>query len=176
MPDNIILCGFMGTGKTTVGRLITARQHWRFVDTDRIIEQRQGKSISAIFADEGESAFRRLESALCRELRGWQHMVIATGGGIVLDPANRENLVEAGLVVCLEAPPEEIAARLVHVTDRPLLAGPDPISRIKELLAARASAYGALPYHIDTAERPAQAVADEIVALWLRLKAGVPGG
>src|SRR4051812_8953129 len=86
--DNIILCGFMGTGKTTIGQRVSARLDWQFIDTDQVIEARQGRLIREIFAQDGEPAFRRLESELCLELSSWRHMVIATGGGIVLNPDN----------------------------------------------------------------------------------------
>jgi shikimate kinase len=165
-PENIILCGFMGTGKTTVGRIVAARLGWRFWDTDSLIEAQLGRPISQIFAEDGETFFRRWESSICQELAWGRHEVIGTGGGIVLNPANREALNRAGLVICLDAPADAIAARLAGMTDRPLLAGPDPAKRIAELLAARAEAYSALPHHIGTAGRSPEAVAEAILALW----------
>jgi shikimate kinase len=165
-PVNIILCGFMGTGKSTIGRIVASRLGWQFADTDQVIELRQGKSIAVLFQEQGEAAFRSLESALCEEMRAWQQHVIATGGGIVLRPENRDLLVQTGLVVCLEAPAEEIFRRLQHATNRPLLASPDPLERIKELLAARADAYAALPHHVHTVGlRPSDA-ANVIIKLW----------
>ena len=167
-PENIILCGFMGTGKTTVGRIVAAMLGWRFWDTDAQIEAQLGRPISQIFAEDGEAYFRRWESAICQELARRRHEVIGAGGGIVLNPANREALSRAGLVICLDAPADEIAARLAGMTDRPLLAGPDPAKRIAELLAARAEAYGALSHHIDTAGCSPEEVAEAILALWGR--------
>jgi shikimate kinase len=163
---NIILCGFMGTGKTTVGRLIAAQLGWRFADTDRLIEQRTGQSVATIFADQGEAAFRAREQQLCQEIGGWRRVVVATGGGIVLDPANREALIGAGLAVCLEAPAEEIARRLEQSRTRPLLAGPDRLTRIRNLLESRADAYAALPYRVTVTGREAGDVAAEIIRLW----------
>jgi shikimate kinase len=168
-PDNIILCGFMGTGKTTVGKLIAAKMGWQFVDTDQVIEARQGQTVSAIFAEAGESAFRQMESALCVEMIGWRQTVIATGGGIVLREENRANLNRAGLVVCLDAPADEIVARLSGATDRPLLAGDNPTVRIAELLAARESVYGALPCHVHTAGHAPHEIAEAIIALWKQI-------
>ncbi len=165
-PANIILCGFMGTGKTTVGRFIASQLGWRFVDTDRLIEKRAGRSVSAIFANEGEAAFRARERQLCQEIGGWRRVVIATGGGIVLDPTNRQALIAAGLAVCLDAPAEEIARRLEQSRSRPLLTGPDRLARIRELLASRADAYAALPHRINVAGREAGDVAAEIIRLW----------
>ncbi|MCC7451854.1 MAG: shikimate kinase [Anaerolineae bacterium] len=167
-PANIILCGFMGTGKTTIGQIIAKRLGWPFVDTDQVIEERQGKAIRMIFAEEGEPFFRRLESDLCMELATWRQTVIATGGGIVVNPDNRAALQRAGLVVCLDAPAEEIAARLAGVTDRPMLAGGDPAARIRELLTARTSAYGTIPCHVDTAGRSPEAITEAIIQLWQR--------
>jgi len=165
-PANIILCGFMGTGKTTIGQIIAGRLGWSFVDTDQVIEERQGKAIRMIFAEAGEPYFRRLESDLCIELATWRQTVIATGGGTVVKPENRAALQRAGLVVCLDAPAEAIAARLAGVTDRPMLAGDDPAARIRELLAMRVSAYSAIPCHVDTAGRSPEAIADEVIQLW----------
>jgi shikimate kinase len=171
-PENIILCGFMGTGKTTVGELLAERLGWRFVDTDSLIETRLGgRPISQIFAEEGEAFFRRWESRICEELVRSKHEVIATGGGLVLNPANRAALNRAGMVVCLEAPADEIVARLHGATDRPLLAGADPLARIRELLATRAEAYSSLPYHIDTAGCSPEQVARQVLALWRKYRA-----
>ena len=164
--ENIILCGFMGTGKTTVGKIIAARLGWQFLDTDHIIEEEAGHPIKTIFAEQGESAFRQMESDVCESLALVKHKVISTGGGIVLAQANRDALMYAGLVVCLSAPADVIVARLSGATDRPLLAGADPKQRVAELLAVRAPAYAALPFHVDTAGRTAQQTADEIIALW----------
>ena len=165
-PENIILCGFMGTGKSTVGRLIAERLGWRFVDTDQLIEERAGRTVKDIFAQDGEAVFRQWESRICQELAALQKTVIATGGGIVLNPDNRDALARAGLVVCLDAPASEIVARLAGVTDRPLLAGADPVTRVAELLAARASAYGALEHHVATAGKTPQEVAALVMAVW----------
>jgi shikimate kinase len=167
-PANIILCGFMGVGKTTVGRLVAARLGWAFVDTDDVIAARAGKPIPTIFAEEGEAAFRALERDLCVEIASWRRTVVATGGGMVLDPANRAALMRAGLVVCLHAPADELARRLARKTDRPLLAGHDHDlpTRIEELLAARAEAYAALPHQVESAGRCPEAIAAAIITLW----------
>src|SRR5450432_3078607 len=122
MPDNIILCGFMGTGKTTVGQLLAARLGWHFADTDLIIEEQAGRTVSAIFEQDGESAFRTLESSVAADLVHLHKTVIATGGGIVLRPDNCRNLERAGFVVCLDVPINAIVERLAAMQDRPLLA------------------------------------------------------
>ena len=107
LPEpNIILTGFMGTGKTAVGREVAARTGHPFVDLDDLIVRRAGKSIPEIFAQDGEPAFRALEAAVCGEMAAPAGLVIATGGGAVVDPANREALAAGGTVICLEADPK----------------------------------------------------------------------
>ncbi len=105
---NIILTGFMGTGKTSVGREVAVRTGRPFLDLDDLIAQRAGRSIPDIFARDGEPAFRALESHLCQELRQPKGWVVATGGGAALNPTNREALAAGGTVICLEADAETI--------------------------------------------------------------------
>lgn len=138
---NIALIGFMGAGKTTVGSLLAQLLHFEFIDTDKIIEQRQGRKISEIFAQNGEPFFRRLESELCTELGSASGKVIATGGGLAVNPDNIAALRLHSLIVCLWATPETIYSRVRHQTHRPLLQGPDPLNRIRDLLTIRTRAY-----------------------------------
>lgn len=168
--DNIILCGFMGTGKSTIGRIVAARLGWEFADTDTLIEEQQGYTVREIFEQQGEAVFRQLETDLCAAMSTWQENVIATGGGIVLRQENRDHLQRAGLVICLEAPAEEIYRRLQHATNRPLLQSDDPLQRIRELLAERAEAYGALPLHIGTVGMRPGETASMIIRLWKERK------
>lgn len=169
---NIILCGFMGTGKTTVGKLVAARLGWQFADTDQVIEARCGKRVSAIFAEEGEAAFRQMERDLCHEIAAsWRGYVIATGGGMVLDATNRELLRRSGCLICLDLPPEHLARRLAGKTDRPLLANPpngDLVAHIQALLAARAEAYRAVPHHVDTTNLSPYGVSEAVLEIWRR--------
>lgn len=144
MRQNIILTGFMGTGKTTVGKLLAQALGYRFVDTDVVIEERHG-AISTIFAEQGEGAFRRMERTVAAELAVGDGMVIATGGRMMLDPENARALGENGRIFCLTATPDEILARVLNDEkriERPLLAVPDPAQRILELLEARQEQYG----------------------------------
>lgn len=163
---NVVLTGFMGTGKTTVGRLVAERLGHDFVDTDVVIEERHGP-IPTIFAEQGEAAFREIERNLARELAARTGIVISTGGRMMLDPANAEALGATGRVYCLVADPDEILRRVTtdpsHI-ERPLLAGPDPRARILELLAERTPLYRRFP-QVDTGGRPPAEIADEIVAL-----------
>jgi shikimate kinase/3-dehydroquinate synthase len=162
--SNLILTGFMGTGKTAAGREIARRLGRPFVDMDAEIEARTGRSVSEIFAGEGEVTFRRLEAALCRELAGRQGLVVATGGGALLPADNREILAASGPVVCLQASPDEILRRLEGSAERPLLAA-DAAQEIVRLLAQRAAAYGAVPLQVDTTGLSVEEAADRILAV-----------
>ena len=169
---NIILTGFMGTGKTTVGKEVAKRLGRQFVDLDDLIAERAGKPIPDIFAQDGEPAFRDLESAVCQELREPAGLVIATGGGAALNPANRAALEAGGGVICLDAAPAAIVRRLAGGNGRPLLVGPDRHARVAELLSQRADAYAALPLHLDTTGLSIPAAAERVMGI----AAGLPKG
>lgn len=144
----IVLVGFMGTGKTEVGRRLARSLRRPFVDVDRLIEARAGKSVAAIFAEDGEARFRELEREAVREAVGLPDAVVATGGGALVDAESRRLLLASGRVVRLDARPETIVDRIGSAADRPLLAGLDRaarIAKVRALLAARAAAYGAAP-------------------------------
>ncbi|MBN2007071.1 MAG: shikimate kinase, partial [Anaerolineae bacterium] len=130
---NLILTGFMGTGKTTIGRAAAQRLGCTFVDMDDVIVACAGKPIPRIFAEDGEPAFRALEAAVCAELSAQDGLVVATGGGALLTPANRAAMQRSGVVICLDASPDEILRRVGGNDDRPLLNVPDPAARIAEL-------------------------------------------
>src|SRR5262245_1884073 len=138
---NLALIGFMGTGKSSVGRLLATTLRFELIDTDHLIEQRAGMSIPEIFAQRGEAAFREMERQHVAEMAGWKQHVIDTRGGRVADPANLESLKQHALVVCLWASAESLAQRLRHQTHRPLLQDPEPLSKIRELLDRRAPFY-----------------------------------
>lgn len=161
---SIVLTGFMGTGKSTTGRLLAARTGRRFIDTDEWIELRAGKSVAAIFAEEGATAFRQREAEIARELAGRPGLVIATGGRLMLDEENAAALGRNNLVLCFSASPETIVTRvLADGARRPLLEVPDPAGRIAELLAERAAGYGQYP-QIETDGRTPAEVVTEIMA------------
>jgi len=140
---NIILTGFMGTGKTTVGKLLAKKLGRQFIDTDHLIEERQGMTIPEIFAELGEAAFRQMEADIARELGEREGLIISTGGRLMLDPANVAALSDKGRVFCLVATPQEILSRLKNDPDnrRPLLDVPNPSEQIVELLQARKRGY-----------------------------------
>lgn len=160
---NIVLCGFMGTGKSSAGRLVAQQLHFDFLDTDAVIEARAGKPITAIFNEDGEAAFRQLESKLVQELKLRKRTVISTGGGLVLNPANMESLKEHALVVCLWARPETIWARVRAQDHRPLLRDPDPLQKIRTMLAQRQPAYKQANVLLNTELRSTRDVAQQII-------------
>ena len=148
---NIVLIGFMGTGKSAVGRVIARRTNLRHLDTDIEIERAAGKTIPQIFADDGEAAFRAREAAflskLAMSLKPGDEIILSTGGGTPLRDENAALLKQIGTVVWLNVSPEAILARVAHsLPERPLLAAhqADPLSRIQSLLAQRGPQYAAL--------------------------------
>lgn len=161
--QNLALIGFMGTGKSSVGRLLARELHFDFVDTDHRIEERTGKRISEIFAQEGEAAFRELERKMVCELEQRKDMVIATGGGLPANQANLDSLKTHALVVCLWASPESIWQRVRHHSHRPLLESPDPKARIRELLDKREGYYRQADVLINTDSRTVHEVAQNIL-------------
>ncbi len=158
-PHNIIITGFMGTGKSTVAPLLANALGWKFVDMDALIEQREGQSIRKIFETAGEAYFRRLETELCRELNGWRERVIATGGGTLVNPQNLAIVSPQNLVICLDCAPDVLWQRLSTATDRPMLDAADARVRLFSLLAERQPAYARISHHIDVTRRsPAETV------------------
>lgn len=157
---NIVLVGFMGTGKSSAGRLVAERLGMTFLDMDDEIVRREGRSIPDIFRDRGEPAFRALERALVVELAGQTGYVVSTGGGIVLNPDNIRDFSRTGRVFCLRATPEAILKRVEHDTNRPLLQGGDKLAKISELLGKRQALYDAIPDQVDTdGHKPADTAA-----------------
>lgn len=141
--ENIILTGYMGSGKTTIGKNLAKRKNYTFVDTDELIEQQQQRSINEIFAADGEQAFRDMETELLRQLiaEHREHMVVSTGGGMPLRAENRQLLSHLGKVVFLKASPRTIYDRIRGDTTRPLLQCANPMGRIEEMIAARTPLY-----------------------------------
>jgi shikimate kinase len=160
---NLALIGFMGTGKSSVGRLVARVLHFDFVDTDHLIEVRTQKTISRIFEEEGERVFRDYETETIRELEPRRKVVIATGGGLPLREENMVSLKSHALVVCLWGSPESIWKRVRSHSHRPLLRDPDPMNRIRELLAAREPFYRAADVLVNTELRSLQEVAQHVV-------------
>lgn len=140
MGKNVVLVGFMGTGKSTVGKLLAKRLKRRWVDVDQRIEEAEKRKISEIFEKDGEAHFRRLEKEMVEKVSAESDAVIMTGGGAVLDAANRAALRKNGLIIALTAKPETIFERVKKSRHRPLLKG-DPMAEIRRLLAEREPLY-----------------------------------
>ncbi len=165
---NIILIGFMGTGKTVVGKSLAEQLGYTFVDTDTLIEEKAGKRISRIFAEDGEPAFRDIEAQVIAELPERRRTVAATGGGAPLRPENMAAMKHAGLVICLTASAEEIYQRVKHDSHRPLLAKGDLRKRIATLLDERKAAYAEADATIDTTSIAEDEVVDACIELLAR--------
>lgn len=173
MPDldtrmgsrTIVLAGFMGTGKSSVGRRLAARLGREFVDTDALIEQEAGTSITRIFADRGEAEFRAREkrAVAVAVAVGEDGRVVAVGGGAILDRENLAAMKAGGPVVCLTARPEIVLSRVVHDTGRPLLQGPQPLETIRGLMAERADAYARADVTIDTSDLTPDEVVEHLL-------------
>ena len=149
---NIVLIGFMGSGKSTMGIRLSYRMRRSVVDTDKLIERRQGKKISAIFAEEGEAFFRQLETEMLEELVDkYQYQIVSVGGGTPVRKENRELLKKLGTVFYLKASPESIYERVKHDHNRPLLQCENPLERIRELMEERNACYEeCADYVVDT--------------------------
>jgi shikimate kinase len=160
---NLVITGFMGTGKSVVGKIVAQKLGWQFFDTDEIIEQETGIKIPDIFARKGEPYFRDLETKTAKLLSLLYKSVISCGGGMVLKSENMDELERTGVVVCLAANPETILERTKE-SGRPLLAVKDPLAKIKEMLRAREQFYKRCRLLIDTSALSPEQVADKIIA------------
>jgi shikimate kinase len=160
---NIALIGFMGTGKTSVGRLVAEQLRFDYLDTDEVIQSGTGRTITDIFEADGEPAFRALEQQVVSELTGREQTVIATGGGLPVNPGNLVSLKTHSLVVCLWSSPEKIWERVHHQNHRPLLYDENPQAKIRELLAAREPFYKQADVLLNTDVRSVREVAQQVV-------------
>ncbi len=162
--DNVFLIGPMGVGKTTIGRVLADQLNLRFLDSDREIEESTGADIPWIFDVEGESGFRQRESKMLAELTRQRGIVLATGGGSVLDPANRKHLMSGGFVVYLRASLSQQLERTSRDRNRPLLQTSNPAARIAELMKVREPLYReTADIVVDTNRRSPRMVSQEIV-------------
>ncbi|MFN8543524.1 MAG: shikimate kinase [Candidatus Binatia bacterium] len=164
----IILTGFMATGKSEIGRRLARALGRVFVDTDGLIEASAGRTVADIFAADGEAGFRALEREAVERAAAVPDAVVATGGGTLLDPENRRRLATSGVIVCLTADPDEILRRVGDTSVRPLLAGAsngNRIDRIRELLEERAAVYGLAQHRVDTTGLTPDEVVERVSAL-----------
>ena len=165
MRKNIIITGFMGTGKSVVAKELARKLKMEFIDMDQIIEEGLGISISDIFARYGENYFREQENKLVKELSQKENMVIATGGGTLLSSDNARRLGQAGEIVCLYADSQTIYNRVKKKNDRPLLSGENILNKIDLLLEERKKIYGNIKWKINTTNFTTQEVVDKIINL-----------
>lgn len=163
MKKNIVLIGFMGTGKSEVGKELAKMLGYEFVDTDELIERREGIPVSEIFDKCGEPYFRKIESEIVEEVSIMENVVISTGGGAVVRSENRMNLKRNSITICLTASPEVIYERTRGYDNRPLLKTDDPYMRIKELLKEREPYYSEADIKIDTTQLETQKVVEMIM-------------
>jgi shikimate kinase len=150
----------MGTGKSTIGKRLAELLRRKYIDTDALIVARAGKPIPKIFAEDGETHFREMERNLAVELAAQTDLVISTGGGMLVDEANRAAFMQSGFVVCLDAPPELIQKRLARAKDRPLA------PNWRELYEKRREIYALIPAHVDVTSGTPDRTAREIIRLW----------
>lgn len=173
MSPNLILAGFMGVGKSTIGRQCAQLLNLRFIDADAEIEKREGMRIPQIFEIKGEPYFREVESNLVKEIADQEGCIIATGGGMIVNDDNRNTLLHSGIGVCLTATPEAILKRVggeAGANNRPMLRPASPEQtveqRIAELLRQRAPKYAQMHYHVDTSQRTSQQTAEIIAEIY----------
>lgn len=159
---NIVIVGFMGTGKTAVAKALARDLGLKYVSVDAVIEEREKRPITDIFRDSGEPYFRKVEKEVVKDLSASGGQVIDTGGGVVLDPDNMTRLKAGGIVVCLWASVQVIHERTSRAGHRPLLNVEDPIGRISELLDRRRPFYEKAEHHVDTDGEKVPAVVEKI--------------
>ncbi|RMG38505.1 MAG: shikimate kinase AroK [Gammaproteobacteria bacterium] len=165
-PNRIFLIGPMGAGKTTVGKTLASQLGLDFIDSDQEIQRRTGVDIPTIFEYEGEEGFRNREQQVIDELTQRDQCVLATGGGAVVRPANRDRLSARGIVVYLECSPEQQYDRTHRDRKRPLIQTEDPLARLRELMQERAPLYRqTADYTVSTEGRSAGVVARDIIDL-----------
>lgn len=163
MKGNAILIGMMGSGKTTVGRLVAERTGMEFIDLDQMIVDRAGKSIAMLFEQEGESTFRQLETEALRETLAATHAVVATGGGIIMRPENRQLLRQLGTVFWLDAPANVLLDRIGDDETRPMLRGGAALKRLDQLGRERREHYAeSSDFHLDTSELTPDEIVERI--------------
>jgi len=163
--NNVYLVGFMGTGKTAVGKELAKKKKWQFVDLDELIELREKRRIADIFVQEGEPYFRRIEKRVLKEVALEEKFVVACGGGIVIDKENIKIMKDTGIIICLTSTAEAILKRTSGYAHRPLLNVSDPQRQIELLLKLRSSFYAQADKTIDTSKLSVKKVVDKVIKL-----------
>jgi shikimate kinase len=166
MDTNLYLVGFMGTGKSTVGRQVARQMNFEYIDSDHEIERLQGKPVSQIFAEQGETKFRALEREFIEHGHPAKKCIVSCGGGLVVPSGMLELLRRRGVVICLHAPIETILKRTLHSTHRPLLRVEDPAQRLRELYAQREEIYRRTGTMVLTDKRPLREIATHVLRVY----------
>ncbi|MCB4756733.1 MAG: shikimate kinase [Elusimicrobia bacterium] len=166
-----MLVGFMGSGKSQVGRLLAKRLGWPLYDTDEILVRKTGQSIADIFRIQGEKAFREIEKGVVKDASAHDRCVIASGGGAILDPESFERLQKKGELVWLKVSPAVVVSRVKDVASRPLLDPKDPLESVQERLAAREKFYAQASHTIDTDSLRPEEIVEKIIQTIPALKA-----
>lgn len=162
---NIILAGAMGSGKTSVGRVVARRLDREFKDTDRMIEEITGLTIARIFSERSEQYFRNLEKEVVAQIRQQSNLVVAVGGGTVIPEENRNNLAANGIIICLFATCDTLTKRLADQRGRPLLKGESLQSRIEDIMNERRAIYESIDQKIITDNLTLEEVADSVIEI-----------
>lgn len=168
MKKNIVLCGFMGSGKSTIGRALSEKLGMRLIDTDTYIENKEGMTISEIFKRHGEEYFRNAELDVCRELSTLRNCIISTGGGTLLKDDNVAAIKKGGTVYFLDVSPNTVLSRLKHDTTRPLLQRGDKEKAVNDLMKQRLPLYKQAADYIINAEEPPRRVCAKIMEIYGR--------
>ena len=175
--NNIVITGFSGTGKSIVGRAVARLLAWEFIDTDQEVVRQSGKSIVRLFEEDGEEAFRALERTAVQEACSGDRRVVSTGGGAIVDPGNFQLMSTTGFLVCLEATPATIYARLqaeqkatFEAVIRPMLQSESPLERIRMLKDQREAAYTHVQWTVHTDGLSVEEVTQEVLRAWRRLR------
>ncbi len=166
MDTNLYLVGFMGTGKSTVGRQLARQLAFKFFDSDHEIERLQGQPVSQIFAAQGEAKFRALEREFIEHGHPAKQCIVSCGGGLVVPPGMLELLHRRGVVICMHAPIETILQRTMHTTHRPLLQVDNPEQRLRELYAQREELYRRTGTMVLTDKRPLREIAAHVLRVY----------
>ena|SRR5579885_1332786 len=159
----VILTGFMGTGKTAVGELLAKKLKFEFLDTDLMVEQEVGKTITEIFEKEGEPVFRHYEKQMVKKALESENVVVSTGGGAIVDPDNLKLMKERGFIIGLSASPEAILQRVSNMDTRPMLRSKDQLKRIESLLSRRSPYYRQADKIVDTTMKRIDQTVEEIL-------------
>ena len=160
---NIILTGPMGSGKSIIGKLLAKKLNYTFIDTDDLIESNEDISINEIFNKKGESYFRKLENNICKELSSKKNLVIATGGGIVLNPENIKYLRKNGIIVNLKSSVDTLWNRIKNSSNRPLLKVENPFEKLKKIVEEREEFYNNADIFIFTDDLTVEEIIDNLI-------------